>query len=256
MKTPPLTFLSVLVICLTMCATMAFARSDASLSPYEELSPSLQVSPGQVKLQVGQSQKFTATMSGKRTTAVVWSVNNVSGGNSNVGTISRDGTYRAPQVAPSGAVVVSCHLTKDEGLSASAQVKVVPMSSPSDVSLTVSPTSTRLGVGQTQQFSAAISGTTTNSVTWLVNGEAGGNLSVGVISSTGLYTAPATAPAGPVTVTAESVAQSSGTASAMVTITPAPPSISVSLSPKAPASSLASRNGSWPPSQGPAYIAK
>jgi len=232
MKTPPRTFLPILVLCFTICATMAFARSEASISPYEELSPSLQVSPGEVTLQVGQSQKFTATMSGKRTTAVVWSVNNVTGGNSTVGTISRYGNYRAPQVVPSGSVVVSCHLTKVVGLSASAQVKVVPPPSPSGVSLTISPTSTSLEVGQTQQFSATVTGTTNNSVTWLVNGAAGGSLTAGVISSTGLYTAPAAAPAGPVTVTAQSLAQSSATATATVTIiTPAPPSVSVSLSP-------------------------
>jgi hypothetical protein len=211
---------------------MAFSRSEALISPYEELSPSLQVLPGQVTLQVGQSQKFVATMSGKRTSAVVWFVNDVSGGNSKVGTISPYGIYRAPQVLPSGSVVVYCHSTKVQELSASAQVNLVPSSSPSGAFLTISPTNTSLHVGQSQQFVATVSGTSNTSITWAVNGTSGGNTMVGTISPSGLYTAAAAVPSVAVTVTAQSLAQSTAKATAVVTLTT--PTVSVSLSPTNP----------------------
>ncbi len=60
--------------------------------------------------------------------------------------------------------------------------------------VTVSPSSAALFPTQTQQFTAAVSGTTTPSVTWSVNSIVGGNATLGVIASTGLYTGPATVP--------------------------------------------------------------
>ncbi len=43
----------------------------------------------------------------------------------------------------------------------------------------------------TQTFTASVANVTDDSVTWEVNGVAGGNTDVGTISSTGVYTAPA-----------------------------------------------------------------
>jgi hypothetical protein len=80
----------------------------------------------------------------------------------------------------------------------------------------VAPASATLLTSAQQQFSA------NQTVTWSVNGVAGGNSQVGTIDSTGLYTAPAAVPS-PATVTV----QASGTGStgtATVTIkAPAPP---------------------------------
>jgi len=90
----------------------------------------------------------------------------------------------------------------------------------SGVSVSVSPTSATVQVGQSQQFTASVSGTTDTSVEWLVSGVQGGNSTVGTISSTGLYTAPSIAPtSSAVTVTAESASDSSASANATVTIT-------------------------------------
>jgi hypothetical protein len=76
--------------------------------------------------------------------------------------------------------------------------------------------------GQTQQFTAAVSGTTDTAVNWLASGIQGGNSTVGTISSSGLYTAPSTAPASPMTVTAESASDVSASANATVTISSIP----------------------------------
>jgi subtilase family serine protease len=71
----------------------------------------------------------------------------------------------------------------------------------------------------TQQFTASVTGTTNTSVTWSVSGGSAN----GTINSTGLYTAPATVPAGSVTVTATSAADATKTGNATVNIkTPTP----------------------------------
>lgn len=97
------------------------------------------------------------------------------------------------------------------------------------VSVAVTPSSATVPVNGTQQFSAAVSNAPSNLVNWIVNGAAGGNSSVGLISTAGLYTAPAAVPAGgSVTVQAASVDSPSATGSATVTITapPSPPVLS------------------------------
>lgn len=87
------------------------------------------------------------------------------------------------------------------------------------VSVTISPTTATVRLRAAQQFTAAVTGATNTSVTWSVNAVAGGNSTVGTISTLGLYTAPAIAPTpSSVTVTATSVADASKSASATVTI--------------------------------------
>jgi hypothetical protein len=73
------------------------------------------------------------------------------------------------------------------------------------VTVNVSPSTSTLPTNGTQQFTASVVGSVNQSVTWSVNGIAGGNATVGTISASGLYTAPTTAPGGAVTVTATSV---------------------------------------------------
>ena len=70
--------------------------------------------------------------------------------------------------------------------------------------ITVTPAEPYVGVGFTQQFSAAVTGLPTSSVTWSLAGMGPlNNPKLGTISSTGLYTAPAVPPAqNPVTVQA------------------------------------------------------
>jgi len=71
--------------------------------------------------------------------------------------------------------------------------------------------STRLGA--TSQFTATVTGTTNQAVTWQVNGVTGGSAAAGTISASGLYTAPASMPSvQTVTVSAVSAASASATA--------------------------------------------
>lgn len=90
------------------------------------------------------------------------------------------------------------------------------------VSIAISPPSATVQVNATQQFTAAVSGTTNLGVTWMVGGVAGGNSTVGTISTSGLYTAPASVlSSGSATVTVVSAADPTKSASAAVTITTA-----------------------------------
>ena len=87
------------------------------------------------------------------------------------------------------------------------------------VTVAVSPTSATLAPGAAQNFAASVSGASNTAVTWSVNGIAGGNATVGTISSSGAYTAPAAVPSpATVTVRATSVASTSASAQASVTI--------------------------------------
>ncbi len=121
-------------------------------------------------------------------------------------------------------ILVGAAFMLDCGGSASSPAKAPA------VTVSLSPQTAQVALlGQTQ-FTAMVSGGS-GGVTWSVNGSAGGGISVGVISSSGLYTAPTTLPSpNTVTVTAVSVDNSAQSASAAVTIINPQPVIS-SVSP-------------------------
>jgi N-acetylneuraminic acid mutarotase len=84
----------------------------------------------------------------------------------------------------------------------------------------VSPQTIQVPVSNQQQFNAAVSGAQNTTVTWSVNGVTGGDSTVGIVSSSGLYTAPAAVPNRPtVTLDATSQANTAVTGAALVTIT-------------------------------------
>jgi hypothetical protein len=68
--------------------------------------------------------------------------------------------------------------------------------------VTISPGYTTVGVNQTLQYTAAVTGLANASVTWSVSGVVGGNARNGTITAGGLYTAPATIPSNGITVSA------------------------------------------------------
>jgi uncharacterized protein (DUF1800 family) len=61
---------------------------------------------------------------------------------------------------------------------------------PPVISVTTAPPTANIRAGDSLAFAATVTGTTNTGVTWLVNGTAGGNATVGTISPAGLYTAP------------------------------------------------------------------
>jgi arylsulfate sulfotransferase len=96
--------------------------------------------------------------------------------------------------------------------SSSAQSSVPTPPSPAQVEVLVTPIGAAVTPGNSTQFNATITGDT--SVTWSVNGVAGGNSTVGTIDATGNYTAPLTAQSVSVIVAAASVKEPTVTSSA------------------------------------------
>lgn len=92
-----------------------------------------------------------------------------------------------------------------------------------NISVTISPASATVNVVTSQQFSASIQGGTNNVTIWKVNNITGGNNTVGLIDSNGLYHVPTTVPSTPtVLVGATAFEDQNATATAALTITPAP----------------------------------
>ncbi len=98
---------------------------------------------------------------------------------------------------------------------------------PPQVTVSVTPTAANVRAGAGQPFSAAVTGTTNQSVIWSVNGIVGGNATAGLISNTGLYTAPGTLPnQNTITIGAASVANSGASGTSDVTLWNATPVLS------------------------------
>lgn len=175
----------------------------------------ISISPTSATVEATGTVQFTATVRNTTHTAVTWQVNDVTGGNATVGTVSSTGLYTAPTGVPSpDTVTVKAVSQADSTKSASAQVTIIPL-----ITVTVAPASVTLPAGGTQQFTATVENTSNTAVTWQVNGIQGGNSTVGTITSAGLYTAPLAPPSGgSVTVTAVSQANPSHSGSATVTI--------------------------------------
>jgi uncharacterized protein (DUF1800 family) len=86
---------------------------------------------------------------------------------------------------------------------------------PPVVAVTVSGAST-VRLGSTAQLTATVTGTTNTAVTWQVNGVIGGGTAAGMISTSGLYTAPAAMPTmATITITAVSAASPASSGSAV-----------------------------------------
>ena len=185
----------------------------------------LTVSAPQSTVAVSKTLTFTATVTGTTNTTVTWSV---SGGASN-GTISSAGVYTAPATVPNPAkVTVIATSQADPTKSGSATVTVV--SSATGIVVSVQPVTASVSDFRTQQFTAAVNGTTNTAVTWQVNGATGGSQKFGFISSTGLFVAPSAVPTksdsqgNTITTTLQitAVSQADATASGTSTVTIVP----------------------------------
>ncbi len=203
-----------LSLLLIILSTMAFvscggAGGGLSGSPDQPNQPiSVTLNTAAVTLDTGDTFQFRASVNNATDTTITWTVNDVVGGNSTVGTMSVDGLYTAPATVPSSnPVTAKATSNADTSKSATATITVNPK-------FAISPTSATVATGQTQQF-------TTNLPVdhWEVNDMGGGNLqTVGAISSSGLYTAPAVVPT-PNTVTVKAVKQGDATKTATATVT-------------------------------------
>jgi uncharacterized protein YjdB len=90
---------------------------------------------------------------------------------------------------------------------------------PQSIQVTITPQVNALSAGATQQFSAVVTGTSNQSVSWSINNIGGGNGTLGTISGSGLYTAPTTIPnPASIIITATSAIDTSKSASISVAL--------------------------------------
>lgn len=171
----------------------------------------ISLSPSTSSLAANQSTQFTATVTGSSNTSVTWTLNPA------VGSISASGLYTAPSsISSSQTITVRATSAADTSKVATASVTLNP--SAPVVNISLSPSTVSLLQGQSQQFSASVTGSSNTSVNWSLSPQ------VGTLSASGLYTAPATVSSPQtVVVTATSAADSSKSASASISLA-GPPS--------------------------------
>jgi hypothetical protein len=175
------------------------------------------VSPASASLVGGGTQQFSAVASDKVGATFTWTISPAG-----TGSISATGLYTAPATVTTSTAVTVTATTVDPVLGTRTGTAIVTLYPP--ISVTVSPTSVNpVYPSGTQQFTATVLNAFSNSnVTWSVSGS-------GTISTSGLYTAPATITTGSTaTVTATSVQDTTKSASATVTLSPA---ITATISP-------------------------
>lgn len=146
------------------------------------------ITPAASCTQPGQTLQLTAHVQSLSNTAVTWFVNQYQGGAASVGTISPTGLYTAPATA--GTYSIEASSQQLPSLVGATNVTVEPAAS---LNYEIYPYVAAIPVGATQPFSAQVCYAPDTNVTFTVDNIPGGNATVGTISSTGLYTAPATA---------------------------------------------------------------
>jgi parallel beta-helix repeat protein len=170
----------------------------------------------------GGTITFTATVTGASDPSVTWSVDGVAGGNAASGTLAgtaQAGRYTAPSLP--GVHTVTATSLADSSRSASTSVTIQGASGGVSVTLAgIGPA--RAVASGTSLLTATVSGSPDTTVTWSVDGIAGGSATVGTIASpvpgnTVLYRAPSSP--GSHAVTATSAADPTRSASITLAVT-------------------------------------
>jgi hypothetical protein len=197
---------SLLVGTTNVSASFGAAVGSALLTVISPVPVSLVISPANPNIFVSGQQQFGATLNYSDgsflnvTTAVTWNSSNPA-----VATVGATGL----------AVGMAGGLTEIAAkwgnfLTGSTALSVTPPT------VSITPSSASLMWGATQQFSAGVTGSANQSVTWSVDGMAGGNSMLGTISSAGLYVPPPTIGSHAITAIAQANGASQGTATVTV----------------------------------------
>jgi hypothetical protein len=192
---------------------MAVANADTTKSATSTATVtgdiSVELTPSGACVAFGGTQQYTATVAGATNQAVNWQVDAIAGGSGTVGLINASGLYTAPST-------VASHTIKAISQASTSKTQSVTISVSNTASVAVTPASVQVPVAQTIPFTAKVCGATNTGATWFVDNIAGGNATVGSISATGNYTAPATA--GVHTIKAVSAANNAKSGTATVTV--------------------------------------
>jgi hypothetical protein len=206
---------SSLALVLCVAAVAACSASTPSADPTGPTGPTgpagsaivVTLSPLSASTSTGGSVAFTASVTGTADTGVTWSVQEGATG----GTVSASGVYQAPAAAGTYHVVATSHADASK-----FQVAAVLVTLPTGpgVAVSVTPSSATLDACGATTFSATVTGSTNQNVTWSVKEGAAG----GTITSAGAY--GASSAAGTYHVVATSQADGTRTGEAAVTVGP------------------------------------
>jgi hypothetical protein len=175
-----------------------------------DLGPSVIVEPAGPCVPPSGTQQFSVTTYDPSSAAVKWYVNGVLNGNSTQGTISSSGLYTAPSSTGTHTITA---VTTGTPTAASGTSTLTITTAPL---FEIYPYTSSLPPGGKQTFQAqTCTVPDTLPVTFTVDGIAGGNATVGTVTSAGVYTAPAAAGKHTVKVTDASINKTSG---AVVTV--------------------------------------
>lgn len=164
------------------------------------------ISPATVTLKASEVQLFSVQ---NAKTRYLWSIS------PSLGSIATNGRYTAPSSITATTTVTITASAPSAVLTAT--VTLMPT-----VTISVAPSWISMTNGQSAAFSASISGASNTAVTW-------SNPAVGTLTAGGVYTVPANlSTQQTITITAQSVADPTKTASATIALIP---TVSVSLSP-------------------------
>jgi hypothetical protein len=196
-----------------------------------------------------QSQTFAASFCLPAGAGIVWDVNGIAAGNSTLGTIVPSGASTALYTAPAdlpGVNPVTIHATVSPQPSGGQEFAAATVTITSGVTVSVTPPTATLSVGQRASFSANVANSADTMVSWSVGGVPNGNASVGQACVSGTnpcaspadpssavdFLAPNSVPANnPVALTATSNADPSRSGAAMVTIAGSAGPVAVAISP-------------------------
>ncbi|MBL8230542.1 MAG: hypothetical protein JNL98_18775 [Bryobacterales bacterium] len=177
------------------------------------------VTPNPAAAVSGQTLQFAASVTGTPNTAVTWSVSAPPGSNPPLGSISSSGLYTPPSVSAPVTVIVTATSVANPSRAGTATVTVNP-----PVNVTVTPPTATLTPGQSQQFTATVTGAPNASFAWSLTPN------TGTMTGTGLYTAPATITS-PQTITVRALSVVDGQAtSGTATVQLQPPNCAPTLS--------------------------
>jgi len=196
---------------LTVTATSTTNNVSGNRNVYVRQVTGVSVTPANASLARGQTQQYTATVTGNYTPisqAVTWSVTGGATGTN----IDEDGFLTVASDETATSLTVTATSTYDNTKSDNASVSVSSVAS-----IDVTPNLVSVNQGQIQQFNAVVNGNNNPSqaVTWVINSNNSGT----IINTSGLLTLASNEAATLLTVTATSVANPniSGTASVNVT---------------------------------------
>ncbi len=200
-------------------------------------------------VQVSGTQGFTATVANDSANkGVTWALSGAGCSGATCGTLSAtssaSGTaimYKAPASVPTPATVILTATSVTDGTK-SAAATITVTAAPLAVGVTLSLTTASVQVGSAQPFTATVANDPANEgVTWTVSGTGCSGATCGTVAPTSSasgvavsYTAPASVPTpAAVTLTATSVADTTKSASAAITVTASNGGlVSVTLTPK------------------------